>query len=241
MVHPLIARLVTTALSLLAILLAAAPAAAHNGHAALPDGFRASVTSYVDAQGRAADLPGIDFVVAEGGIGLTVTNTTSRVVEVTGEQAGEPLVRVTADRAAVNQASPQAADVEGATVDRAAAAELLDLVWQRAPADWVALPRAGTVTVLDHRGAPGHAPVRSDYDTGDVAAEFGIDFTVDGTPYRALGAITAVEPAGGSSRLPVLVVAALVILSVLGLWLRASSARRPASRISGRRPVASRQ
>lgn len=162
------------ALLLVLLVVLAAPAVAHNGHEPLPDGFRAQITAIVDEGGKPVDLPGVDVDVATAGIGLTVSNSTARPLELAGEQAGEPLVRVTADSAQVNQASPQAADVEGATVDAAAVADLMDLAWKRAKADWVALPEGGRISMIDHRGAPGHPPVRAEYASGETVGTFNI-------------------------------------------------------------------
>ena len=214
---------------LLGVLLVPAVASAHEGHAALPDDLRAQITQLQDASGRPADLPGVTFSVAPGGIGLTVRNTGSQVVEVTGEQAGEPLLRVTADKAWVNQASPQAKDVAGATVDPDAAGELIDLLWDRVPADWVPLPEGGSVFLLDHRGAPGHAPAPG-YGVGDVVGEFGIDFTIGGTAYAAAGAITAVTPPETPGLSTLWITAGIVVAAALALMLaRAWWTRRPAS------------
>lgn len=214
--HLTAARLAAvTAAMILATVLFARPAHAHDGHQPLPDGFRAAVTGMTDAEGATAVLDDVGFQIEPQGIGLTVTNRGPRLLEVTGEQAGEPLLRLTADRAWVNQASPQAVDVRGADVDPAAAAALIDLVWKRAPADWVALPDGGSVFVMDHRGAPGHAPARADYETGAQVAQFGVGFTYDGSDYRAVGTITAVPPTGGTG-VPVLpLVAAFTLVAVV--------------------------
>jgi hypothetical protein len=197
-----------------ATLLLAAPADAHDGHEPLPEGFRAEITRVVDASGAEVSLEGVTFAVAPGGIGATVTNSGERLLEVVGEQGGEPLLRVTATEAAVNETSPQAADVEGAVVDPAAVASLQDLAWGRVPPVWVPLSAGGTVTWIDHRAAPGHPPARADFSTGDVAAEFQMGFLYDGESYQALGQVVAVP--GGDAGVPWLPIGAgaLVLIAV---------------------------
>lgn len=216
-------RFVPLSVLVLVVVLGPAGAAAHQGHPPLPDDLRAAVTELRPEAGEAVDLEGVTFAVAPGGIGLTVTNTGTGVLEVTGEQAGEPLLRVTDDKAWVNQTSPQAKDVAGAMVDPEAVAELIDLLWDRVPADWVRLPDGGSATVIDHRGAPGHRPDPG-YQVGDVVGDFGIDFTYDGEPYRATGTITAVTPpAVESPWRPALFAGAgllLVMAAGVAVWTR---------------------
>jgi hypothetical protein len=76
--------------ALVLVVLVAVPAAAHDGHSALPEGFRAEVVNITDSDGRVALLDGVAFAVAPDGMEVTVTNRGDAVVEVTGEQAGEP-------------------------------------------------------------------------------------------------------------------------------------------------------
>ncbi|MPZ72374.1 MAG: hypothetical protein GEU74_03965 [Nitriliruptorales bacterium] len=92
-----------------AVLVSVAPAAAHEDHTGLPDGFAAQVTDMQDAERLAAELDRVAFSVTTDGTAVTVTNETASLLEVAGEQAGEPLLRLTADEATVNDRSPQAA------------------------------------------------------------------------------------------------------------------------------------
>jgi hypothetical protein len=197
-----------------ALLLTASPAGAHAGHQSLPEGFVPEIVAVLDEAGNVVTLPDVVFTVAADGIGATVTNTGERVVEVLGEQGGEPLIRVTASEAWVNEVSPQAVDVEGAVVDPDAVASLQDLAWGRVPPTWVALPAGGTVSWIDHRAAPGHPPVRADYSAGDVAAEWWLGFSHDGGAYRLQGQIVAVavDGEGGAPWRSIGVIVGLLLL-----------------------------
>jgi hypothetical protein len=204
--------LATVGMVAAALVASAAGAAAHEGHGPLPEGFRAEVAGVVDGDGAAAQLPGVAFAVEPDGIGVTVTNTGDQELVVAGEQAGEPLLRLTAAAASVNAASPQAVDVEGASVDPEAAASLMDLVWERVEPQWVALPSGGSVTFIDHRAAPAHVPDRGEFATGDVAGEWRMDFTHDGVPYTVDGRIVAVDVPGGAVRIALGLLAAAALL-----------------------------
>jgi hypothetical protein len=197
--HPV--RWALVALGIVALLIATAtPADAHAEHGALPEGFEARITQMVDGAGAVA-APGPEFAIAPDGARLTVSYRGADELVVFGEQANEPLVRISDGVATVNAASPQAVQVDGADVDPAAAAELIDLVWERAPAVWEPLTTGGTVSFMDHRAVPGHTPVRADYGSGDVAANWDIPFTVGGVEYSLTGEVVATEmPGGGSSR-----------------------------------------
>ena len=210
--------------------LLAAPAAAHQNHSPLPEGFRAEATGITDARGTPVALDDVAFRVAADGVGLTVTNRTATVLEITGEQAGEPVVQVTATSAVVNEVSPQAAGVEGATVDPAAAAPLTDLVRGQVPPRWLSLPTAGEVTLMDHRAAM-EAPVRSEYDTGDVVGDWKVAFTYGGRPHLLMGRVVAVPVAGqGGVGWWLWAVVAVLAAGVAALLLtrRAPSAAAPA-------------
>ena len=216
-------RWVLLALGAITLLVATAtPAAAHAEHSPLPDGFEARVTDVIDAAGNPAS-PGPEFAMAADGARVSVTYAGAEELIVFGEQTSEPLVRITAGVAAVNAASPQAVQVEGATVDPAAAAELIDLVWERVPPAWEPLTGA-TVAFMDHRAVPGHAPVRGDFRDGDVAASWSIPFTVGGTEYSLTGDVVAV-PVAGSGGDAGLIVGGAVLLG-LGLAVFAVKGRR---------------
>jgi hypothetical protein len=205
-----------TLVLLAAVLVLALPVRAHEGHSALPEGFRAEVVTITTADGEPATLPGVAFAVDDDGMGLTVENSTPTVLEVMGERAGEPLVRVTARAASVNETSPQAADVTGARVDPDAVAPLVDLAWGRVEPVWVALPAGGTVSFVDHRAAPGHPPDRAEHRAGDVAGEWRVAFSYDGEPYQANGRIVAVGDDAGGGGLLLWVGVGLAILAVGG-------------------------
>jgi hypothetical protein len=219
-------RVAALAVAMLACawVLLAQPAFGHEGHQALPDGFRAQIAGIEDAEGGRTTLEGIEFDVVADGTALTVTNATDAVLEVTGEQAVEPLVRLSSGRADVNERSPQAATVQGATVDASAVAELLDLIHQRAEPRWVALPAANAVTFMDHRATLGHAPVRADYDTGEVAGAWSVRFSVGGVPYTLVGEVVAVAPAAGGPPWVAIAAATAGLIAVLAIALNRRSA-----------------
>jgi hypothetical protein len=197
--HPV--RWALVALGIVALLVVTAtPADAHAEHGALPEGFEARITQVVDGAGDVA-APGPEFAVAADGARVTVSYRGDEELVVFGEQANEPLLRIIHGIATVNSASPQAVQVEGADVNPAAAAELIDLVWDRAPAVWEPVTTGATVSFMDHRAVPGHSPVRADYRAGDVAATWNIPFTVDGVEYSLTGEVVAAEvPGSGSGR-----------------------------------------
>ena len=168
-------------------------AAAHDAHTALPEGFVARVGDVQGADGDPVELDAVSFAVAPTGMAITATNTTDSVLEIAGEQAGEPLLRVTATEASVNERSPQAAGVEGASVSPDAAADLLDLLWKRSQPSWVALPRGGSVTFVDHRAVPDHPPVRAEHSVGDVVSTWKLPFTYDGTAYTLRGDVVMTQ------------------------------------------------
>jgi hypothetical protein len=197
--HPV--RWALVALGIVALLVVTAtPADAHAEHGALPEGFEARITQVVDGAGGVA-APGPEFAIAPDGARVTVSYRGADELVIFGEQANEPLVRISDGIATVNAASPQAVQVEGADVDPAAAAELIDLVWDRAPAVWEPVTTGATVSFMDHRAVPGHSPVRADYRPGDVAANWSIPFTLGGAEYSLTGEVVAAEvPGSGSGR-----------------------------------------
>ena len=216
----------TLAAAVAGVVLLPAAAAGHEGHTALPGGFEARTSHIADADGAEVELDGVSFTVAPTGDALTATNTSTATLEVSGEQASEPLVRISADDAAVNEASPQAAGVEGATVDPSEAAELLDLLYKRADATWIPLARGGSVTFMDHRAVPGHEPVRGEYELGDVVHEWKVPFTYDGEPYTLHGNVTAVE---APATFPWIVAGILGIAAVIAaIWFWRRRSRAPA-------------
>lgn len=226
--HPL--RWVLLALGAITLLIATAgPAAAHAEHSPLPEGFEARITGVTDAAGSPAS-PGAQFTMAADGARVSVTYTGADELVIYGEQAAEPLVRITGGVAAVNAASPQAVQVEGATTDPAAAAELMDLVWERVPPAWEPLT-ADTVAFMDHRAVPGHPPVRGDFEEGDVAAGWSIPFTIGGTDYNLTGEVVAVAVpgSGADAGLIVVVVGVLFALAIAVFTLKGWRAivRRP--------------
>jgi hypothetical protein len=211
-----------------AALLLPTAAAAHEGHTALPPGFEAQTLQIADAKGAKTSLDGVSFTVAPTGDSVTATNTSDAVLEVSGEQAGEPLVRVSASDAEVNESSPQAVGIEGAAVDPEAAAELLDLLYKRAESHWVPLARGGSVTFMDHRAVPGHPPIRAEHELGDVIHEWKVPFTYDGTTYALLGNVTAVEAPATFPWIPVAIAVALVGAGLVVWFLRRRTRRQPA-------------
>jgi hypothetical protein len=212
--HPL--RWSLLALGAIAMLvLTAAPAGAHAEHAPLPEGFAARIAQVIDANGGTA-TPDVEFTMAADGAAVSVVYRGSEELVILGEQAAEPLVRIAGGEASVNAASPQAVQVAGATVDPAAAADLIDLVWDRVPPAWEPVASGTTVTFMDHRAVPGHTPTRADYRPGDVAGSWSIPFTLGGAEYHLTGDVVAVElPASSSGSSRELVVVTGGVLFVL--------------------------
>jgi hypothetical protein len=190
---------VTACTALMLMLAMAGAAAAHAGHKPLPEGFASRVVGIVDLAGAPVDLPQLTWQPAVNGIGLSVVSTDARVVQIAGEQAGEPFLRVSADLVEVNARSPQAADVEGSGVDPAAAAELVDLLQGNAPPEWVRLEDVGTAAWIDHRPiGHAHAPDRSAYRSGERSEEWEVAFSLDGVPHRLVGEVIATGPDPGA-------------------------------------------
>jgi hypothetical protein len=181
------------ALALGMLLVTAGAVAAHAGHKPLPEGFASKVVGVMDLAGAPVDLPGVTWQPAGNGMGLSIASADARVVQIAGEQAGEPLLRVSAELVEVNARSPQAADVDGSGVDPARAAELVDLLQGNAPPEWVRLEAAGTASWLDHRPiGHAHEPDRSAYRSGERSEEWEVAFSVDGVPHRLVGEVIAV-------------------------------------------------
>lgn len=219
--HPV--RWAVLALGIVAVLVAtAAPANGHAEHEPLPDGFQAQITQVLGPDGQPAPAAGPEFTMAPDGGRLSVSYRGAEELIIFGEQANEPLVRIAGGVAHVNAASPQATKVDGASVDPAAAAELIDLVWDRVPPAWEPITSGATVSFMDHRAVPGHPPVRADYREGEVAATWSIPFSLDGADYTLNGEVVAVEQAnaGLSTDLIVTVAVVLLVLLIVGYALR---------------------
>jgi hypothetical protein len=228
--HPV--RWACVALGLVVVLIASAdPAEAHAQHQQLSEGFEARIAGVVDAQGAPAS-PDLQATMAADGTLVTVTYDGPAELVVLGEQASEPLIRMSGGRAQVNASSPQAVQVRGADVDPAMAAELIDLVWERAPEQWVALDEGSTVSFMDHRAVPGHPPLREEFSAGEIAAEWRIPLLLDGAGYSLTGDVVAVgaAPAAfGTSDLIVgtggVLFAAIVVLFAARGWRSARTSR----------------
>lgn len=212
------------------LVVTAGPAHAHADHPPLTEDFHAHITQVTAEDGTAVapdDLDGINFAISPNGNRVTVTNEGDGELIIPGEQAVEPLLRLTSDGVDVNAASPQAVLVEGTDVDPATAADLLDLVWDRVEPDWVPVTDASTVSFLDHRAVPGHPPERSRFATGDVVTTWRIPFILEGSPYVLNGEVVAAEVPGGSGRL---LVAALILAGMLATAAVTVKRRRMARR-----------
>lgn len=204
------------ALGVVAVLVATGgPARAHAEHEPLPEGFQARIAQVVDAGGQPAALP-VRFTMTADGARVSVSYDGAKELIIFGEQAAEPLIRMAAGAVMVNAASPQARQVDGADVDPAAAAQLIDLVWDRVPPAWEPVARGGTVSFRDHRAVPGHPPARTDFVQGDIARTWSIPFSLGGLQYSVTGDVVAVGVSGsGSDRLGAAAGVLLALLVVL--------------------------
>ena len=198
---------VTIGVGLLLPTAIAGPAWAHVDHPPLPAGLRADITGIADAQGGEVSLDDVTINVAPDGSRLTLSNRGRTPLVLLGEQAGEPVVRLTAQSAEVNATSPQAKEVEGAVVDAEAEADILDLFQGEAPAQWVPLADGATVTLGDHRGAPEEAA---------GGGSFSVGFLYGGERYDARGTLTVVDVPGPAPAF-VAVTGALAALAVVAV------------------------
>jgi hypothetical protein len=77
---------------------------------------------------------------------------------------------------------------------------------------------------MDHRATLGHAPVRADYDTGEVAGAWSVRFSVGGVPYTLVGEVVAVAPATGGPPWVAIAAATAGLIAVFAIGAHRRSA-----------------
>lgn len=210
-----VAGLGALAVAVCALLVPAAPAAAHAGMTPDAPFYRSVVT------GIAPQVPGLVVSVERTGETVTVTNGTGRAVEVTGV-SGEPFLRFGPEGVEENTASLtsrlNAVRVLGAPPAPPPSATAV--VWKHVSDD-------ATYTWSDHRThwMSRQRPPRVAADPGNPhpVSTWKIRMTVDGTPVTVEGALSWAGASATAGWVAPSVVGGLVLLALVAVGLAVRS------------------